>query len=216
MRFLKSLSTIAAMTLLSSAAMAAAPNLIVNGGFEASTFSGAFDTYSAGSGLLTGWTINEGSVDLIHTYWTPASGSYSLDLSGNDDGVISQSFATNVGQHYRVSFSMAGNPDDPTDATKTIQVGLSQQPLYTFDTTGHTRSNMGWAAKSFDFIATGNVSKLHFSGTQESAYGAALDNISVTAVPEPESYALLLAGLGVITTLSRRRTRSSKERGGIQ
>lgn len=210
MRILKSLSTVVALTLLSSAALAVAPNLIVNGGFESSTFTGAFDTYSAGSGSLTGWTINEGSVDLVHTYWTPASGSYSLDLSGNDDGVISQSFATNVGQHYRVSFSMAGNPDDPTDTVKTIQVGLSQQPLYTFDTAGHTRSNMGWTSKSFDFIATTNVSRLHFAGTQESAYGAALDNISVTAVPEPETYALLLAGLGVISALGRRRARSSK------
>ena len=30
-------------------------------------------------------------------------------------------------------------------------------------------------------------------------------NLSVTAVPEPESYALLLAGLGVVGTLARLR-----------
>lgn len=209
MRFIKSVLTIASLTLLSSFAIAA-PNLIINGGFETSNFTGSFDTYSANSTSLVGWTIDAGSVDLINTYWTPASGNYSLDLSGYDDGIISQAFATMVGQHYKVSFSMAGNPNDLIDAVKTIQVGLSQQPLYTFDTFGHTNSSMGWTTKSFDFIATTTLSKLHFAGTQESAYGAALDNISVTAVPEPGILAMLLSGLGLMAAIARRRASQAK------
>ena len=38
------------------------------------------------------------------------------------------------------------------------------------------------------------------------SYGGSLDNISVTAVPEPETYAMLLAGLGLMGTIARRRT----------
>ncbi|MBK8401160.1 MAG: choice-of-anchor C family protein [Propionivibrio sp.] len=190
---------------LAQSVSANAPNLITNGGFEDTTFSGTFDPYSAGSGALTGWTIVTGSVDLIHTYWTPAGGAYSLDLSGNEDGVISQSFATVIGQRYLVSFAMAGNPDDTMDPVKTMQVGLSQGPLWTFDTTGRTHADMGWETKSFDFIAAGTSSTLSFASLNDSAYGAALDNISVTAIPEPESFAMFLAGLGLIAAVARRR-----------
>lgn len=188
----------------------ASTNLVTNGDFESSTFSGGFTTYAAGSGSLASWTIEDGSVDLINTYWAAASGNYSLDLSGNFDGIISQNLSTVVGQRYHVSFSMAGNPDDSSDLVKTIQVGLSQQPLYTFNVAGKSHSNMGWETKGFDFIATATSSKLFFAGTQESAYGAALDNISVTAVPEPGAYAMFLAGLGMMAGVARRRSHPNK------
>ena len=42
-------------------------------------------------------------------------------------------------------------------------------------------------------------------GTSNS-FGASIDNVSVTAaVPEPETYAMLLAGLGLMGTIIRRR-----------
>lgn len=190
----------------------ASSNLIVNGSFESSTFNGSFTTFGAGSTGLTGWTIDFGSVDLINHYWQPSQGNYSLDLSGNDDGVISQSFATVIGQKYVVSFDMAGNPDDKgTDFTKYLQVGLSQEPLYTFDTTTTSRNQMGWVTKSFVFQAVSTQTRLHFAGGQESAYGVALDNISVTAVPEPETYAMLLAGLGLIGAAVHRRRKAASE-----
>lgn len=195
----------AVVALAVSQSAVASPNLVVNGGFESSGFLGTYTTYTQGSSALTGWNIELGSVDLINTYWTPASGNYSLDLSGNNDGLISQILSTVQGQKYHVSFSMAGNPDD-NDYVKTIQVGLSNQPLYTFDTTGQTKLDMGWMTKGFDFIATGATSKLFFAGTQESPWGAALDNISVTAVPEPESYAMMLMGLGLMGFVARRRS----------
>lgn len=205
MKFPMKLAAIGLASALSSLSFAST-NLVTNGDFEASSFSGAFATYSAGSSSLAGWTIEDGSIDLINTYWTPASGNYSIDLSGNFDGIISQDISTVVGQRYHVSFSMAGNPDDSSDLMKTIQVGLSQQPLYTFDVAGKSRTNMGWETKGFDFIATATTSKLFFAGTQESAYGAALDNISVTAVPEPGTYAMFLAGLGLMAGVARRRS----------
>lgn len=190
----------------------AATNLIVNGGFESSTFNGNFTTFSAGSTGLTGWTITTGSVDLINQYWAPSSGNYSLDLSGNQDGTISQSFATVIGQKYVVSFDMAGNPDDKAiDPEKYLQVGLSQEPLYTVNTTQTSRNNMGWITKSFVFQAVSAQSTLHFAGGQESAYGVALDNISVTAVPEPETFAMLLAGLGVVGAVARRKRKTAAQ-----
>jgi choice-of-anchor C domain-containing protein len=187
---------------------AAASNLITNGSFEsngANFTSGSFATFAAGSNALTGWTITGDSVDLINAYWTPSQGHFSLDLSGEYDGAIAQTFTTVIGQKYLVSFDMAGNPADTSDTIKFLHVGLSQQPLYTFDTAERSLSNMGWRTKSFVFQAVGTQSTLHFAGSQDSAYGVALDNISVTAVPEPETFAMLLAGLGLVGVVARRK-----------
>ena len=65
--FLK-ISTLALAISMALPAVAATQNLVVNGGFEDSTFSGVFTTYVAGSTSLTGWTIETGSVDLIKSY----------------------------------------------------------------------------------------------------------------------------------------------------
>jgi len=199
------LKTIVAVLFAAGATAAQAnPNLITNGGFESSSFNGQYITYSAGSSALTGWSIGGDSVDLINTYWNPAAGSYSLDLSGSSSGFISQSFATVVGQLYRVSFDMAGNPDD-SNKIKSLMVSLSGTPFYSFDATGMNHTNMGWTTKGFDFIAAGSFSTLAFSSMNASAYGPALDNISVIAVPEPEAYAMFLAGLGLIGFMASRR-----------
>lgn len=55
-------------------------------------------------------------------------------------------------------------------------------------------------------LGLNNVLAVHIHGVggTSSAY-TALDNVSVSAVPEPESYALLLAGLGLLGTVVRRR-----------
>lgn len=211
MEFVKKIIFACVVAIASPWAFASGPNLIVNGGFEAFTVAGPLTTIYAGQTNLTGWSVGGDSVDLIHSYWMPASGSYSLDLSGADDGTISQTFATVVGGTYQVTFSLAGNPVNPADPIKTVQVGLYDQGFSTFDTSGLTQGNMGWMIKSFQFTASGTSSTLFFAGTQESPYGVALDNISVTAVPEPEVLSMLLAGLGLIGVVARRRRRISSK-----
>jgi choice-of-anchor C domain-containing protein len=171
-----------------------------------------YATLGSTTGGLTGWTINSGSVDLIGNYWQAQSGNQSLDLSGAAaNGVISQTFNTLAGQTYGVSFWLAGNPDDTVKLkTGTVSVGNLTQN-FSFDTTGKSHASMGWIEQSFSFVASGNSSTLTFASHQLnpngtlSSWGPALDNISVTAVPEPETYALLLAGLAMVGTVARRR-----------
>lgn len=73
--------------------------------------------------------------------------------------------------------------------------------------------NWGWANSTFTYTAsaTGAVSfVLGVVDVGDSSYTSELrvDNITVSAVPEPESYLMLLAGLGLMGSIARRRSQS--------
>jgi hypothetical protein len=52
-------------------------------------------------------------------------------------------------------------------------------------------------------LTPGLYSAVTLTFSNDTAMG--FDNFSVTAVPEPETYALMLAGLGVVGFVARRR-----------
>lgn len=177
-----------------------------NGSFEDGPSAGSFTTLNGGSTAITGWTVTGNSVDYIGSYWQAADGGRSVDLNGNGQGGIAQTFDTTSNLTYRVSFSLAGNPDGAPD-TKTISTvttgGASN--LFTFSTPGNTRTDMGWTPYSFTFKASGPSTTLTFASQDPGAYGAALDAVSVSAVPEPASWALMIMGFGLAGGALRRR-----------
>ena len=139
--------------------------------------------------------------------WTAKDGSLSIDVSGWSAGSISQSFATQMGQTYDVTFWLAGNPDGgPTIKTVQVSAGSVSGLQYTFDTTGHNHTNMGWVEKAFSFTATGTNTTLTFTSLNATHYGPAIDlvNVEKATVPDPGVLFLLAPGLIGIATLKRK------------
>jgi len=179
-------------------------NLLINGSFESNTNLGNFWTLFAGNSSLPGWSITSGSVDWIQDYWDASDGDKSLDLNGSSAGtILSDSFSTIIGQQYDVTFDMAGNYAGGMDEKHlTVSAGGSSQD-FSFDTTGHSSSDMGWETMTWSFTATSTQTQLQFSGwTSDGPYnGAALDNVIVLEAnspnPVPEPATLLMFGTGL-------------------
>ena len=71
----------------------------------------------------------------------------------------------------------------------------------------NSREDMNWQSYSYTFTAFAPTSTLTFASAEYNPYGPALDNVSIAggAVPEPASWALMIAGFGGVGSLMRRR-----------
>jgi choice-of-anchor C domain-containing protein len=189
-------------------------SLVVNGSFEDGPNPGGFTTLNAVNTSIVGWTVTGGSIDYIGSYWQASDGSRSIDMDGNSQGTIAQqTLSTVAGQTYLVSFDLAGNTDGgPTVKTIGVTIGTSGLQTFTFDTTGKSHGNMGWITESFLYTATG-ASTITFQSLTVGPgayYGPALDNVSVTAVPEASTWAMMILGfMGVGFVAYRRKSTST-------
>jgi len=119
------------------------------------------------------------------------------------DGEINTHAFMNVAAGVDNSLSLFySTPDALTGAVKAYS-GLNGTGslLGSFDFAVTDAGYGVWQQANFSF--TGTARSFDFSGAQ----GAAIDNIS--AVPEPETYALLLTGLGLVAASVRRRQKKS-------
>lgn len=205
---------------LAMAAHAGAAELITNGSFETGTIvvnhgdSGAQQLLSGDSSTLAGWTVIGGNdvawIGLGNPYAINASdGNQFLDLTGWHDqsatgGGVKQTIATTAGATYTLSFDIGNssnynfNTNDSLFVTAGSVVG---QQVWT------TISNQpgSWEHVTLSFVASGATTDVSFAGGQAVWY-IGLDNVSVTAVPEPSSALMLGAGLlGMAVWLRRRR-----------
>ncbi|HTY88166.1 MAG TPA: PEP-CTERM sorting domain-containing protein [Candidatus Acidoferrum sp.] len=168
-----------------------------------------------------GWQLASGALDLTAgTYWQPASGQQSLDMTGDwgsDPGVIYQDFTFSHAGAWAISFCLSANPDSPypdfpTDRTLQVSFGtpggsLSSLGTWTVSAIGRTRANMNWVTFTTPTINVQDsvVYRLEFSSLSPAPYGPVLDNVQLVSVPEPTVVALTV--LGAVALLSGRRRR---------
>jgi choice-of-anchor C domain-containing protein len=198
-----------ALATILSAGQRAEADFIVNGSFEQGTVNpgSTFLTLAAGSTAITGWTVTPQSIDYVGGLWMASDGTRSVDLSGNAPGGIQQTFATTAGLTYSVLFDLAGNPEGPP-VLKTAEVSAAGKVQdFTFNTAGHSETSMGWTTMDFVFTATSSMTTLSFASLNATAFGPALDNVSVSVIPEPSSLALcgIAGAIGVAVARGRRK-----------
>ncbi len=165
---------------------------IANGGFDSGPATSGYVTVYAGDPSITGWTVTGGSVDYIVDYWTGSPGP-SLDLSGlYQDGGVSQEIPTTPGSRYRIQFMMSGNPDGgPMLKTMTVATNNGNTKEYTYDTWENStmRTDMKWESNSFYFTASATTTVISFSTAITTAFGPALDDVSISLVVAPPAIA---------------------------
>ncbi len=166
-------------------ALLSAANLLANGSFEDGPFmpSWGYTWLYEGSADLPGWAVTRATIDVVGNRWTASEGARSVDLDGFAPGGIAQSFATEIGCEYLVTFDMAGSPFDPAQLVKQLQVSAAgQSQTFSFDATGRTAAEMGWQTQSWSVTATAETTTLELLSLSASGNsGPAIDNVRVTA-----------------------------------
>jgi len=198
----------AGLSVLAGAANAA---IVADGDFAGAP--NPFQTVSSGGtfGATGAWTVTSGSIDWIGNYWQGApSGGGSVDLDGNSPGSISQTLAGLAAGNYAITFYLSGNPDGQP-AIKTVQVGVtgagSQTYTYDYVTQGTVRPNaMNYVPETFSFTWGGGDALLNFASLDSnSPYGPVIGGVSISAVPEPATWAMLLLGFAGVGFMAYRR-----------
>ncbi len=212
---MKYLYAVAAAAMVSTPAMAAT-NIVTNGGFEQPGVTGTCCTTSP-SDPLPGWTVGSGNVNVVLGTFGSTNGNLAyeatqyLDLIGQGgSGSISQSLATVVGQSYKLTFAYAHNLFP--GGTNAASAGFAFGGLTgTVSHSSGSTNDLDWQIYTGYFTATSTSTNLSFTNLTPTVgnAGVLLDGISVSAVPEPATWAMMIAGFGLVGGTMRRSRRKT-------
>ena len=199
----KPLSSFAAVLLAMSAFASTAygADLITNGSFEAnSQVSNSWNIYTS----LTGWTGLPNIELRNNVAGTAYDGVNFVELDTNSNSAMKQTLTGAAGL-YQLSFWYSARPNTGPTNNLTFTIDGSA-PVTVLNGVSNGGSNHNWQNYTalINFDGSGD---LYFSATGISdSYGGSLDKVSfTTAIPEPETYAMMLAGLGMLGFMAKRR-----------
>ena len=170
--------------------------------------------YNVGSTAIVGWTVVGGSnVQLVDKDYFASSG-YTLnasdlrqwvDLTGGNEGFgkgVETTFVGTAG-NYVLTFDLGRLLSRTPASVEVVIDGVST----TRTNSGAAGGNvMDWKSFSVPFVSDGSTT-ITFLGSAVSGGNnglIGLDNVAV--VPEPGTYAMLLAGLAAVGFVARRRS----------
>jgi hypothetical protein len=200
------LKTLAIAAVLAGSASSQASAILADGFFNDPSAIPAGSFYQTFTGGTMGpWNV-VGSIDLIGTYWNgPPVGGNSVDLNGDSKGGITQTFSLNPGS-YVVGFYLSGNPDG-APSTKTVDVSITgaPDPMYQFTTALDGNRNLTYTFETLDFSTVGGPVTLSFLSQDAGLYGAVVGGVTISAVPEPSTWAMMMLGFAGIGFMTYRR-----------
>jgi hypothetical protein len=191
-------------------------NLVTNGTFEdASLGNGWSINGTVGVAPVSAYQSCCGISGLSYPYGHNAAFFGWGNLVG---GSLSQSISTVAGQSYALSFlygAIAGNRlqtgpfagNGPQVMNVLVSNGNSVLVSQNFNAHGTYDQTQFVSPFSVQFTATSSLTRLSFNDVSvvTNSVDGMLDNVSVAAVPEAETYAMFLAGLGLMGFVARRR-----------
>lgn len=176
----------------------------------APVFSDNFDADTLATNQTTfngGWVVSGGTVDLIGNPafydFLPGNGRYvDLDGSSSQAGEFHKDLSLTGGLQYILAFDLAGSQRGSVEKVN-VNFGSAVDNLTVNSGDGFSNHTLLFSP------STTGIYSLIFQNAGGDNVGALLDNVSVSAVPEPETYAMLLVGLGLLGFMARRRKESA-------
>ena len=198
---------ITALALASLPARATTTNLLHDGSFEdIPVASGSWTTVYAKKAIGDDWQTSSSGYEIRSDVAGHAEdGRVFVELDTDRNSAIWQTVMTTAGTAYDLSFWFAPRENVSAESNK-IEVLWNGSIVDTVTGDGYKSSD--WTEiKTLRLFGTGELGTLTFRAAgQSDSYGGAIDNVSLTAtVPEPETCAMLLAGLGLMGMVARRR-----------
>ena len=174
-------------------------------GFWSHTYSGSIvgNTYSGGSG-----TLNDGIIPTSEQnnqlFLMADAPTITLHLNALTTLSSIEIFGGNVGSSNLVAGTLTGW--SVTIGANTVALGSTDFGPSCFSGLCNDRVNL--VGTGLDLLATNSVTLSGFTGGWFGSFNAGeitVDGAAAMPVPEPETFALMLAGLGVVATMARRR-----------
>ena len=210
MKLSMKLAASAAVALIAlGGASARAANLIQDGDFSSPNVGSSWGEFGG-----TGWSNNDpsnpGAIEIGYSpiYGMPCASAgvcQNMEVNANDfDASFQTVNGLTIGAQYNLSWLYGGRDSGGPDY---LDVYFGGQYLTT-----NSGSIGVWSANNYVVTATATSETLVFASQSTSgapSYGNEITNVSLTAVPEPATWAMMMVGLGGLGMALRSRRQSA-------